>query len=117
MLRGELYQADLDPTVGSERGGTRPVLIVSRNALNANAPIVIVVPLTRREHKVRLYPTHVELRTGEGGLSKDSVALCEQIRVISQERITKRIGQISAPAMAKVEATLGITLDLGLIEG
>jgi mRNA interferase MazF len=116
MRRGELYQANLDPTVGSEQGGARPVLIVSRDALNANAPIVIVVPLTRREHKTRLYPSHVELRVGEGGLSKDSVALCEQIRVISKERIAKRIGQLSGEVMAKVEATLLITLDLGLTD-
>lgn len=116
MLRGEVYQANLDPTVGSEQGGTRPVLIVSRDALNANAPIVIVVPLTRRDNKTRLYPSHVELRAGEGGLSKDSVLLCEQIRVVSKERITKRIGRISSQAMVRVERTLGITLDLGLPE-
>lgn len=115
MFRGELYQASLDPAVGSEQGGTRPVLIVSRNALNANAPIVIVVPLTRREHKRQLYPTHVELHAGEGGLAKDSVALCEQVRVISKERVTKRIGQISHQAMSRVNSTLMITLDLGLM--
>jgi mRNA interferase MazF len=116
MLRGELYQANLDPTIGSEQGGTRPVLIVSRNALNVNAPIVIAVPLTRRVNKMRLYPTHVELRAGECGLSKDSVVLCEQIRVISKDRITRRIGQIGAQAMAKVEATLMVTLDLELTD-
>lgn len=112
MLRGELYQASLDPIIGSEQGGSRPVLIVSRNALNANAPIVIVVPLTRRDNKRRLYPTHVEIRAGEGGLSKDSVALCEQIRVISKERLTKRIGQLSAQTMSRVDSTLVIALDL-----
>src|SRR5690349_14406447 len=106
MLRGELYQANLDPVTGSEQGGTRPVLIVSRNALNASAPIVIVVPLTRRQNKTRLYPTHVEVRAGEGGLSKDSVVLCEQIRVISKERIGKRIGQFGPQTFSRVEATL-----------
>jgi mRNA interferase MazF len=108
--------ANLEPTVGSEQGGMRPVLVVSRDALNSNAPIVIVVPLTRRAKKMRLYPTHVELRAGEGGLSKDSVVLCEQIRVISKERVRRRIGQISAQAMTKVEATLIVALDLGLTE-
>jgi mRNA interferase MazF len=112
MVRGELYQANLDPISGSEQGGTRPVLIVSRDALNANAPIVIVVPLTSRENKKRLYPTHVEIPAGEAGLSKNSVALCEQVRAISKNRLTKRIGQMSSHRISLVEATLMIALDL-----
>jgi mRNA interferase MazF len=112
MLRGEVYQANLDPTAGSEQGGTRPVLIVSRNALNVNAPIVIVVPLTSRENKRRLYPTHVELTAGEGGLTKDSVVLCEQVRAISKDRLTKKIGQVSPQRMSSVDAALKISMDL-----
>jgi mRNA interferase MazF len=112
MVRGDVYQANLDPVSGSEQGGTRPVLIVSRDALNANAPIVIVVPLTSRDNKKRLYPTHVELPAGEGSLSKNSVALCEQVRAISKNRLTKRIGRVSAQKMSLVDATLIIALDL-----
>jgi mRNA interferase MazF len=112
MLRGEVYQANLDPISGSEQGGARPVLIVSRDALNAHAPIVIVVPLTSRENKRRLYPTHVELPAGEASLSKDSVALCEQVRAISKSRLTKRIGRLSAQRMFLIDTTLMIALDL-----
>lgn len=112
MLRGEVYQANLDPISGSEQGGTRPVVIISRDALNANAPIVIVVPLTSRENKRRLYPTHVELPAGEGSLSKDSVALCEQVGAISKTRLSKRIGHISSQRMSLIERTLMIALDL-----
>lgn len=112
MLRGELHQANLDPTTGSEQGGTRPVLIVSRNALNANAPIVTVVPLTSRDNQRRLYPTHVELRAGEGALAKGSVVLCEQVRAVSKNRLTKKIGQISPQMLAIVDSTLKIALDL-----
>src|SRR5271156_4905766 len=102
MIRGEVYQANLDPVTGSEQGGTRPVLIVSRDALNANAPIVIVVPLTSRENKKRLYPTHVDLRTADSGLTKDSVVLCEQVRAISKNRLRKRVGAITAEKMMVV---------------
>ena len=112
MFRGEVYLANLDPISGSEQGGTRPVLIVSRDALNTNAPIVIVVRLTSRDNKRRLYPTHVELPAGEAALSKGSVALCEQVRAISKNRLTKRIGQVSSQRMALVDATLMIALDL-----
>src|SRR5580700_4391756 len=112
MIRGEVYQANLDPVTGSEQGGTRPVLIVSRDALNANAPVVIVVPLTSRENKKRLYPTHVEIPAGEAGLSKNSVVLCEQVRALSKNRLTKRIGQASSARMSLIDATLMIALDL-----
>jgi mRNA interferase MazF len=112
MLRREVYQADLDPITGSEQGGKRPVLIVSRDALNANAPIVIVVPLTSRENKRRLYPTHVELPAGEASLPKDSVVLCEQVRAVSKNRLTKRIGQVSTQKMVLIESALKTALDL-----
>jgi mRNA interferase MazF len=112
MIRGEIYQADLDPIAGSEQGGKRPVLIVSRDAININAPIVIVVPLTNRENKRRLYPTHVELFAGEGGLAKNSVVLCEQVRAISKNRLKKRIGEVPSQRMSGVDAALKISMDL-----
>jgi mRNA interferase MazF len=112
MVRGEIYLANLDPGSGSEQRGTRPVLIVSRNALNEHAPIVIIVPITNREHKRQLYPTHSELRAGDGGLAKDSVVLCEQVRAISKNRLTKRVGRVSDELIQGIERALRIALDL-----
>jgi mRNA interferase MazF len=112
MVRGEIYLANLDPGSGSEQRGTRPVLVVSRDALNEHAPIVIVVPITGREHKRQLYPTHSEIKAGEGGLTKDSVLLCEQIRAISKSRLTKRVGKVPAEVLQKTETALRIAMDL-----
>src|SRR5258708_28550829 len=94
MVRGEIYLANLDPGSGSEQRGTRPVLVVSRDALNEHAPIVIVVPITGREHKRQLYPTHSEIKAGEGGLTKDSVVHCEQVPAISNSRLTTRLRSV-----------------------
>jgi mRNA interferase MazF len=112
MVRGEIYLANLDPGSGSEQRGTRPVLIVSRDALNEHAPIVIVVTITGREHKRQLYPTHSEIKAGEGGLTKDSVVLCEQVRAISRSRLTKRVGKVPAEVLQKTETALRIAMDL-----
>lgn len=112
MVRGEIYLANLDPGSGSEQIGTQPALVVSRDALNEYAPIVIVVPITGREHKKRLYPTHSEINAGEGGLAKDSVVLCEQVRAISKNRLTKRVGRVSTEMMRKIETALKIAMDL-----
>lgn len=60
MLRGEIYRAALDPVLGSEQGGTRPVVVVQNNVGNRYSPTVIVLAVTSRMNKARL-PTHIEV--------------------------------------------------------
>ncbi len=112
MVRGDVYWAVLDPTQGSEQSGTRPVIIVSRDALNRNSPVVVIVPLTDRGNKSTLYPSHVEIKSGEGGITLDSVALCEQVRSVARSRLKQQIGRLPTQRMADVIAALKITLDI-----
>jgi mRNA interferase MazF len=112
MQRGDVYQALLSPTEGSEQAGVRPVIIVSRNAINEFSSVVVVVPVTGLEHKMHHYPSQVEIKAGEGGMTKDSVALGEQVRAISKKRLRKSMGQLHAPTMAALNTALKITLDL-----
>jgi mRNA interferase MazF len=112
VIKGDVYEAVLDPTQGSEQGGTRPVVIVSRDAINHNSPIVVIVPLSKRENHARIYPSQIEIRAGVGGLRKDSVAMGEQVRAISKTRLTKSIGHLPSPVIAKLNAALKIALDL-----
>jgi mRNA interferase MazF len=112
MRRGEIYLADLNPVQGSEQAGTRPVIIVSRDAINDNSPVVIVVPTTGAEHKPKLYPTHILLKAGEGGLTKDSVAVAEQVRAIAKNRLRTIVGQLRLEHMSLIAAALKIAMDL-----
>jgi mRNA interferase MazF len=112
MRRGDVYEAVLDPPKGSEQSGRRPVVIVSRDAINQNASVVVVVPLTGKENRKAIYPSQAEIRAGDGGLKKDSVALCEQVRAISNARLTKSLGHLSNSAVVKIDAALKIALDL-----
>jgi len=112
MIRGDVYMAVLDPSQGSEQAGTRPVIIVSRDAINKLSPVVVIVPLTSRVNKSRLLPSHVEVRRGEGGLTADSVALCEQVREISTARLTRALGHLSANTISQLNGALKIALDL-----
>ena len=74
IKRGDIYHADLNPIVGSEQGGYRPVLVIQNNRGNKHSPTVIVAAITSRpKHKM---PTHVALK-GIEGLEKDSVVLLE----------------------------------------
>jgi mRNA interferase MazF len=88
------------------------VIIVSRDAINAHSPVVIVVPVTGRENRRTIYPSQEVLKAGEGGLRKDSVALCEQVRAISVTRLGKQMGNLGPDKMAGIADGLRIALDL-----
>lgn len=112
MNRGEVYDARLDPVEGSEQSGTRPVIVVSRNAINANSSVVIVVPCTTYRPNRRIYPSQVLIAAPEGGLTNDSVALGEQVRAIAKTRLLRRRGQLSPAVQGQLNRALVIALDL-----
>ncbi len=112
LRRGEVYDVNLDPTEGSEQAGTRPVVIVSRDAINVAAPVVLGVPCTTYRQQRRLYPSHVLLRAPDGGLAVDSIALCEQVRALAKARVVRLRGSLSAHSMQRIDRALMIALDL-----
>ena len=110
--RGDVFLARLDPTEGSEQAETRPVVVMSRDAISQNSPVVIVVPCTDLRHKTRIYPSHVVIKAGDGGLIKDSVALGEHVRAINSARFVKQLGHLNVQTVAQLGAALKIALDL-----
>ena len=113
MKRGDIFYADLSPVVGSEQGGTRPVLIIQNDIGNQYSPTTIVAAITAQLSKAKL-PTHIELNCETCGLEKDSVILTEQIRTIDKRRLKDKISTLDDETMAKVNQALEISL--GLIE-
>jgi len=112
VLRGDVFIANLEPRQGSEQGGTRPVVVVSRDALNKHSPVVVTCPITKAENKTRLYPGHVKVSAGTGGLREDSIIMAEQIRAVSKTRLTNQLGKFDKTLMTSIEAVIKITLDL-----
>ncbi len=111
-VRGDIFSARLDPTEGSEQAGTRPVVVLSRDSINANSPVVVVVPITEASNVKRLYPSHAHLPKGSGGLKLDSVAKAEQIRAIQVSRFVGYYGRLDRTAMERIEEVINITLAL-----
>ena len=111
MKRGDVYMAGLDPVIGSEQGGKRPVVIIQNDIGNLHAPTVIVVPLTGSTQKPAL-PTHVAVAAGEGGLWRDSIALCEQVRTLEKTRLIRRLGALSSQTMRLIGQALQVSLDI-----
>lgn len=112
MRRGEVVEARLDPVEGSEQAGVRPVVVVSRDAINAASPVVVVVPVTSLRRGRRTYPSQVVLAAGEGGLDVESLALGEQVRAISKGRLGDRRGALPPEVMRRLDRALLVALDL-----
>ena len=83
IKRGDVFYAELNPVVGSEQGGTRPVLIISNDIGNRHSPTVIIAAITGRTQTKAKLPTHTEVKDVEG-LDRDSIILLEQIRTIDK---------------------------------
>lgn len=111
VKKGDLFFADLSPVVGSEQGGVRPVLVVQNDIGNKYSPTIIVAAVTSQTGKSKL-PTHVELSASQGGLSKNSVVLLEQLRTIDKRRLKERIGSLNDSQMPIVDAALGVSLGI-----
>ena len=108
VIRGEIWLAYLNPTQGSEQSGTRPVLIFQNNSINRFTSTFLTIPFTTNLRRASL-PTCVLVRQGEGGLIKDSVALCHQLRVIDKLRLLRRLGAVSDDVMTAVESCVAFT--------
>ena len=111
IRRGDIYYADLSPVVGSEQGGTRPVLIIQNDIGNQYSPTTIVAAITSQIDKPRL-PTHVALPVNSGGLEKYSVILLEQIRTIDKSRLLEKVYTLDNDTMSKVNKAIEISLGL-----
>ena len=90
VLRGQMYYADLDPVIGSEQGGNRPVLVIQNNIGNRHSPTIIIAPITTRVKKLH-QPTHIGVPP-YFGLPQNSMVMLEQIRTIDKSRLGSYVG-------------------------
>ena len=111
VKRGDIFYADLSPVVGSEQGGTRPVLIVQNDTGNKHSPTVIAAAITSQTGKARL-PTHISLAGHEVGLTMDSVVLLEQIRTIDKKRLREHMGRLDEALMNQVDGAIAVSFGL-----
>lgn len=111
-FRGMIVQVALDPVVGHEQGRSRPCVVVQNDVGNRFSSTTIIVPLTDAAHIKKPSPIYVFVKKGDGGTSKDSYVLCDQIRTVDQRRFRAVSGALSTEAMSRVDAALLISLGL-----
>ena len=99
ILRGEIWWADLNPTIGREQSGVRPVLIISEDLFNEKSGTVIAMAITSQEQKAA-YPLSFELTYDF--MPKKSWVKISQIRTLSVQRIKERIGDVDFDDLEKI---------------
>jgi len=111
-MRGEIWLVELDPTRGSEIQKTRPVVVVSSNAMNM-LPVRLVVPVTtyQAKHAKRIWAVPLDATSGTG-LAAKSTMMPEQCRCASIERFVRFEGTVPPYTMEELDAALKIVLDL-----
>jgi mRNA interferase MazF len=87
-------------------------VVISRDSINANSPVVVVLPITDAANVKRLYPSHAELPKGSGGLKMNSIAKAEEIRAIQVSRLMGYYGRLDKEILDRLEETVRITLAL-----
>jgi len=110
IWRADVYDVDLGRPVGHEPAFRRPGVVVSVDILN-NGPggLVVVVPITTTGYGLR---SHVELEPEGSGLDHTSYARCDQLRVVSVERLSLRRGMVGPDQMRAIDQALRFVLDL-----
>lgn len=111
LSRGDIFLVDLNPVIGTEQAGIRPALIIQIDRANDSSPHTIIIPFTTRIREAIL-PSHVKFLAGVGGLTEDSIVLCEQIRVIDKRRLVRKMGNIGEDNLVKVGIAIRVILGL-----
>jgi mRNA interferase MazF len=99
ILRGDIRWADLNPVIGSEQGGLRPVLVLSHNVFNNRSGTVIAVALTSQPQRAG-FPLTMEVTDTK--LPKKSWVKISQIRTLSTKRIGRKISSLSDEQIALI---------------
>jgi len=108
-----IFWADLNSIKGSEQAGTRPVLVISEEAVNQALPIVTVICLTSHKTGRKIYPIEVLLEPEDSHLPQASIAMAHQIRSISKERLGDLCGFIEREdCRDKIKSVVKLYLDL-----
>ena len=113
VRRGDVFLANLDPTVGVEQAGTRTVLVVQCDLANDRIPTVTVVPLTSNLRARRFLFT-VTVSATESGLDRDSVLLVFHVRTLDKARLIRTMGQLEPQTMSRVDEAMALHLGLHL---
>ncbi len=107
VAQGEIYMANLSPTLGHEQSGRRPVLVIQKNLLNRFLTTIIIIPITSRPYPADMLTVYF-LPKAKANLKSDSYALLYQIRTTDRLRLERKLGSISEEDLKIIKERLGL---------
>ncbi len=111
--RGQIYFVDLDPTLGREQSGKRPVLVISANRINRLPLVVIVIVGTKGANLPKDFKTNVRIAAADSGLPIETVFMCFQIRSLDSRRFPdKPAGKVSESILQEIDDAVRFCLEL-----
>ncbi len=113
IKKWSIYRANLDPTIGSEQGKSRPVLVISEDVINDVLNIVNILPITSRKEGRKIYPNEVLVPAHTNGLNNESIILCHQIRTLDKIRLSHFYGEIVSKQI-QLEIIEALCFQLGI---
>ncbi len=111
ILKGDVYYAILDPVVGSEQGGNRPVVVVQNKYGNKHSTTVLIAPITKDSHPKKNLPTHIAIKRNDK-IKHNSLILLEQIRVIDKKRLGNYLTKLDNDIIARIDKAMLISLGI-----
>ena len=113
ISRGDILLVNCDPSLGTETKKIHPAVVIQNNIGNKYSPLIIISVIDSEKPETKKYPIFVFLKSGEGGLDKDSYVDCGQIRTFDKEkRVIKKLGSLSNERMSEIDGALKISLGL-----
>ena len=109
IVKGAIFYADLDPIIGSEQQGIRPVVIIQNEMGNKHSPTVLVAPISTKKDKI--LPTHILVKQFDK-IRHDSIVLLEQIRVLDKSRLKGYLGILDNETIEQVNEAIKISFEL-----
>ena len=107
----EVWLANLDPSIGTEPGKTRPVLIVQTDVLNNIHPSTLICPITTNV-KLESHILRVHLKKGTAKVKENCDIMIDQLRAIDNKRLIKKMGDLPDDISQRVKENIKIVLDL-----
>lgn len=109
IKRGEIYLADLNPAIGSEQSGVRPVLIIQNDIGNLYSGTTIVACMTSHMEGKANLPTHIIIAARDN-LKYDSIIMMEQLRTIDKSRLIKKLTQLNRLESVNLKISLRVSI-------
>ena len=113
LVRGAIYIVNLPDSGGSIQKNTRPCVLISNNMANKFSSVLHVCPISSQVTSKSKLPTHIRM-SGNCGLQRESIALCEQTMLVNKNTIMNQVGFCDEETLERISR--GVAIQFGITD-